>query len=141
MREGGGPIEKYKMREGGSEKKVFHPSHILLNGIALMNVGLVHFQFFICTCPGPSGFHDFDFSKIKNIISAGTREELLVLNMNGNVLRRLDYVDLSGGPAQFDCFLITPQNEVSLNRYSLSSYRCRCSFDFISQIKGPIVFC
>ncbi len=83
-------------------------------GFQIMNVGLVHFQFFICTCPGPNGFHDFDFSKIKNIISAGTREELLVLNMNGNVLRRLDYVDLSGGPAQFDCFLITPQNEVNL---------------------------
>ncbi len=30
-----GKIKKYKMREGGSEKKVFPPSHILLNGIAL----------------------------------------------------------------------------------------------------------
>lgn len=36
-----------------------------------------------------------------------------MLNLNGNVLKRLDYVDLSGGTAQFDCFLITPQNEVS----------------------------
>ncbi len=32
----GGPIEKYKMREGGSEKKSLPPSHILLNGIALI---------------------------------------------------------------------------------------------------------
>ena len=38
----------------------------------------------------------------------------MVLNLNGNVLRRLDYVDLSGGAAQFDCFLITPQNEVTM---------------------------
>ncbi len=30
-----GPKDKYKMVYGGYEKKVFHPSHILLNGIAL----------------------------------------------------------------------------------------------------------
>ncbi len=33
MRGGGGPIKKFKMVEGGSEKS--SPFHILLNGIAL----------------------------------------------------------------------------------------------------------
>ena len=58
--------------------------------------------------------YSFVVHVIVHIIFIGTREEILVLNLNGDVLRRLDYIDLSGGTAQFDCFLITPQNEVHI---------------------------